>query len=124
HAPIESGDVAKQMLDQTLGAIGIVSVITLFSSVLPGVGDVFAVFLGGLTTQLLGGVGQLLQKPWLARTRGELHRFMSPQLSWRAALEGSAPSWFLSASSLSTVTLCLTLAIIAMNQREISYASD
>jgi len=124
HAPLDWSDAAKHMLDQALTAIGVTSVIVLFSSVLPGVGDVFAVFFGALGSSLVMGAGQLLQKPWLARAGTELNHFFGPEFSWRTAFEGSAPSWFHVVSWLSTITLCLALAIVAMNRREISYASD
>jgi ABC-type transport system involved in multi-copper enzyme maturation permease subunit len=124
HAPVPWKDAGIQALEQALAAIGTTSVIVMFSSFLPAVGDVFAVVIGMAFAVTVNGAGQLMQKPWLARAGDELHRFFGPEFSWAAAFGGSSPSWFHIASYLSTVTLCLTLAIVMMNRREISYASE
>lgn len=121
--PLPWKDVSIQALEQALAAIGTVSVLTLFSSVLPAFGDLVAVVLGQIFAGLLSGAGQVMQKPWLARGGEELGGFFNPQFHWMVAF-GPHPSWFHVVSWPSTVTLCLVLAIVALNRREISYATD
>ena len=124
HAPVQWSAAGIQALEQALNAIGTTSVIVMFSSFLPGVGDVFAVFAATAFAVTVNGAGQLMQKPWLARAGDELHHFFGPEFSWATAFDGSAPSWFHITSYLSTVAICLTLAIVMLNRREISYASE
>lgn len=121
-APVES--VAGLALEQMLAAFGIVSVLALFSSLLPGVGDVMA----WIVLNVAGGVfqmaGGLLRSEGLLRAGQEWARFLSPALRLNEAFGGGVVSWFHLTSYFSTVTLCLVLAIAILNRRELSYATD
>jgi ABC-type transport system involved in multi-copper enzyme maturation permease subunit len=111
-------------LEQSLAAFGIVSVIALLSSFLPGVGDLLAWFALNVFGGVLQAAGAFMQKPWLMRVSEEWSRFLSPVLGIHEAFGGGVVSWFHLVSYFSTVTLCLALAIVFLNRRELSYATD
>ena len=58
------------------------------------------------------------------RASAELLRFLNPQVQLGPMTMGSGVSWFEVVSYLSTVTLCLAVAVLVINRREISYATD
>src|SRR5580765_2182491 len=62
HAPVEWSAAGIQALEQALNAIGTTSVIVMFSSFLPGVGDVFAVVIATAFGVTVSGAGQLMLK--------------------------------------------------------------
>jgi hypothetical protein len=77
-----------------LNAFGTVSVLLLFSTLLPGIGDVIAIFVAAATGQALQLGAALFRAPWLARAGQELARFVNPSLDL-GAIFGSGPvSWF------------------------------
>lgn len=111
-------------LEQSLAAFGIVSVITLLSSFLPGVGDLMA----WLVLNVAGGVMQMIaafsQKPWFLRATTEWVAFLNPKLVFHDGFGTSVSSWTMIVAYASTVTLCLALAIVILNRRELSYATE
>jgi hypothetical protein len=109
---------------QVLAAIGTISVLLLFSTLLPGVGDFLAVLVAGITGQALQLGAALFRAPWLARAGEEISRFVAPNLDLAALFSGGPISWFEVVSYFSTVTLCVALAIAVMNRREMSYATE
>src|SRR6266487_2621281 len=119
----ESRAVALFAAQQVLAIFGTTSVLLLFSSLLPGVGDFFAVWALGIVGGAVTAAGKLQEKPWLARAGEELQRFGSPTLDLNPLFWTGPVSWFEITSYLSTVTLCLALAIVILNRREISYAA-
>ena len=48
---------------------------------------------------------------------------LQPALGWSSTFQSTPVAWFALFSYLSTVTLCLCLAAVAANKKEISYAS-
>jgi len=117
-------ELGVQGAEQVLAVIGTTSVILLFSSFLSGVGDVLGIVLAFLTAQVVGAVGQLRHSEALMRASAELLRFLNPQVQLGPMTMGSGVSWFEIVSYLSTVTLCLAVAVLVINRREISYATD
>lgn len=119
---------AKELLlfagEQLLTVFGMVSVLLLFSTMLPGIGDVLALIVAGITGQALQLGAALFKAPWLARVGVELGRFVSPSLDLGALFGGGPVSWFEVVSYFSTVTLCVALAVVVMNRRELSYATE
>jgi len=109
---------------QVLNAFGTVSVLLLFSTLLPGIGDVLAIFVAAATGQALQLGAALFRAPWLARCGAELVRFVNPSLDLGALFGAGPVSWFDVVSYFSTVTLCVALAIMVMNRRELSYATE
>ena len=49
---------------------------------------------------------------------------LKPGLDLAPLFHGGPVAWFAVVSYLSTVTLCLGLAVVVMNRRELSYASS
>jgi ABC-type transport system involved in multi-copper enzyme maturation permease subunit len=120
----DSRDILTLVADQMLSAIGTASVILFFSSFLSGVGDVLGVVLTAISAQVISGIGQLRQSEVLSRIGAEIARFVSPQLSTAALSGAGGVPWVDVVSYLSTVALCLAVAVGMLNRREISYASD
>ena len=130
-APAPIGAVAGLALEQVLAAFGVAGVLALFSSFLPGIGDLMAWLVmtvaGGLL-QMIGGVlqtiGGVARSAAVMRASEEWERFLSPTLKLQETFGGGRISWFHLTSYLSTVTLCLALAILILNRRELSYATE
>jgi len=118
------GVVGWRLLDQCCDAIGTLSVLTMFSTLLPGIGDAVAVLLTQISGGAMEAIGSLLQQPLVARVGREIAGFAAPELPVQMMAVGMAPSWFSVVSYFSTITLCLALAILIINRRELSYASD
>lgn len=121
-APPAPQDVALFAAGRILETFGIGAVLVLLSSLIAGYGDLAIYVLATMAAGMIGMVGQFRSSPALARAGEELHGFLVPRIDLAQALVGSPP-WFEITSWLSTVTLCLALAILVMNRKELSYAS-
>ncbi len=108
---------------QLLAAIGIVSVLTLFSSLIGGFGDLGLYLLASIVAGAIGLGGQISGTAWARHTGEELGRFLSPGLDLARLSQSTSPSWFEITSFVSTVVICLAVAVWVMNRRELSYAS-
>ena len=117
-------EIVVQAAEQVLAIVGTTSVILLFSSFLSGVGDVLGLLLTTFAAQILGLVGQLKQSEVILRAKDELLRFLGPEMPIGPMTSGGHFPWFDVVSYLSTVTLCLAVAVWVLNRREISYASE
>jgi len=109
---------------QVLSIFGTISVLLLFSTLLPGIGDIIAIIVALFTGQALQLGAALFKAPWLARVGEEVGRFVVPTLDLAALFGGGPISWFEVVSYFSTVTLCVALAIVILNRRELSYATE
>ena len=117
-------DIAITLAEQVLQAIGTTSVILLYSSLLSGVGDVLGIVLTAIAGQVFVALGQFRQSEAISRIGAEVLRFISPQVQVGAIVGGNSIPWFELFSYASTVTLCVAVAVIVLNRREISYASE
>lgn len=121
--PVEADFALATGATQVLAAIGIVSVLTLFSSLIGGFADLGLYLL----VTILGGVmtiaGQVTGVAWARHTGGEIGRFLSPGLNVGRLIAASSPSWFEITSFVSTIVICITVAVWLINRRELSYAS-
>lgn len=121
--PIEADAVLKHMATQVLAAIGGVSILTLLSSLIGGLGDLAL----WVMVTIIGGVFQIWGTATfntaLVRVSQEIGRVTRPELDITALMAPGGVSWFAIASYLSTVTLCLALAMVFVNRKELSYAS-
>jgi ABC-type transport system involved in multi-copper enzyme maturation permease subunit len=122
HAP-DAAEVGTRCADQALSALSVSSLVLLFSTVLPGIGDVVAVVLGNVASALIAPIAGFARWPWLERLGREVNRFFAPDFAWADVFGRGDVSWFLLVSWASTIALCVALAIVVMNRREISYAS-
>lgn len=105
-------------------AIGMAAVMALLSSLVPGLADLGLLLITNVTVTALGAFAQFKHWEALARGAQEIGRFLKPEVSLAPLLLGGAVSWFEIVSWLSSVTLCLALAIVVTNRRELSYASS
>ena len=124
HGLPEGREIFAVLADQATQAIGTASVILFFSSFISGAGDVIAIVLTFLTAQVVTGIGQWRDNPVMARIGEETMRFVAPQLPIVVLMSGGRVPWFEVVSYVSTVSLCVAVAVVVVNRREISYASD
>ena len=117
-------DLALLAGKQILTGFGTLSVLLLLSTFLPGIGDIIGIIVLGIAGQVVQLAGALFKAPWLTRGGVEVGRFAAPDLDLAQLFGGGPVSWFDIASYVSTVTLCLALAIVIINRRELSYATD
>jgi ABC-type transport system involved in multi-copper enzyme maturation permease subunit len=118
---------AQQVLlfagSRTIECLGLAAVLTLCSSLIGGVGDLALYLLGNLGVTILQGVSQWRQWHWLERLAAEILASLTPTIDLQRLLAASPMPWFPIVSFVSTVTLCLAVAIVVVNRRELSYAS-
>jgi ABC-type transport system involved in multi-copper enzyme maturation permease subunit len=108
-------EIADAIIKSVTLAFGISSVLVLFSTLVTGFADVFLWF-------ILSALPSLAHKYIPQRFGDEWHAFFNPSIDW-AATVGPPVGWFGLVSYVSTVTLCLGLAVVAINRKELSYAS-
>jgi ABC-type transport system involved in multi-copper enzyme maturation permease subunit len=113
---ISPGELWRAAFGSATAAAGLIAVLLLFSVLMSGVGDI-AIWVG------LNLISFLAQRFVPLRVHTEWRSFLQPTLGWDATFGATPISWFGLTSYLSTVTLCLCLAALALNRKEISYAS-
>jgi hypothetical protein len=123
-APVPWDQAARFLANGALLALGTSAVMALLSSLAAGLGDLGLLFLIFLSAQVLEKVGMFKSWDWLTRGAGELLRALKPELDLAPFFHGGPVAWLAVVSYLSTVTLCLGLAVVVMNRRELSYASS
>jgi ABC-type transport system involved in multi-copper enzyme maturation permease subunit len=109
-------EVAAAVFSSVSQAFGITAVLLPLSVVAAGYTDVL--FWIGLTM-----LPSLARKYIPQRVAEEWRAFLHPSLDWGAIFGTASVGWFRLFSYLSTVTLCLCLAVLAANRKELSYAS-
>ena len=122
--PVPWVEAAQFLANGALLALGTAAVMALLSSLAAGIGDLGLLFLVFISAQVLEKLGMFKSWDWLVRGAGELLRVLKPQLDVAPLFHGDPVAWFAVVSYLSTVTLCLGLAVVVMNRRELSYASS
>lgn len=108
--------IAASIFGGFTSAFGISSVLVLFSVLLAGIGDI--ALWGGLIL-----VGKLSVRYVPQRVADEWGALLHPALEWGASSGSHLAAAFQVVSYLSTVSLCLCLAVMAANRKEISYAA-
>jgi len=109
-------EVAAAVFTSISSAFGTTSVLLFFSVLVSGYSDeLLWIGLGFLPSLAHKYVPQRVAEQWKA--------FLNPALDWDATFRGLSIGWFRLFSYLSTVTLCLCLAALAANRKELSYAS-
>jgi ABC-type transport system involved in multi-copper enzyme maturation permease subunit len=112
---VPRAEVAAAVFQSVTHAFGMSSVLVILSVLVSGMTD--ALLWIGLST-----LPMLVQKYLSQRVAEEWQAFLDPSLDWSATF-GPPVDWFRLLSYLSTVTLCLALASLAINRKELSYAS-
>ena len=119
--PMTASALARSAGETVASAAGVGGVIVLFSSLLPGLGDLALFLLLGLGGSLMGFLGQARSLPTLAKIGQEMSSFAVPHADLSLGSPGSVYALVAFASNLA---LALALAIVVLNRRELSYASD
>lgn len=122
HAP-DATAVAGALIGALLTALGAAGVIVFFSSLLPGFGDLGLLLLAAITGGTLGTIGRFAHVPVASRISEELLRFAAPHVELPPTLDPAAIAWAPFLALLSNLALCLLLAILTLNRRELSYAT-
>ncbi|MBI1798033.1 MAG: ABC transporter permease subunit [Candidatus Eisenbacteria bacterium] len=110
-------------VQRVLECFGVAAVFTLLSTLIAGVGDLAFYFVGSITSAVGGLVAQSQHWTIVVRAADELDKFLSPKLPLAQMINASPFQFTPLVSYLSTVSLCLVLAIVVMNRKELSYAS-
>jgi len=114
--------IASFAAGRELQIFGVAATMALLSSLIGGLGDLalYAMIFvfGGIVTM----IGQTRQSAVLHGIGEEIGALLSPKIDVAQILAG-APSWFAIATYASNITLCLLLAILIVNRKELSYAS-
>jgi ABC-type transport system involved in multi-copper enzyme maturation permease subunit len=116
-------DIAWFLLGRIADSFGLAAVLVLLSSLMPGVADLALYLLLMLSTgvmQMIGGFGHWT---WLSRAGSEIGSSLHPVVDVARIVQTSPMAWYPLVAYASTVTLCLALAIVLLNRKELSYAS-
>ncbi len=122
--PVPWDQAARFLANDALLALGTAAVMALLSSLAAGIGDLGLLFTIFLSAQVLQKVGELKSWDWLARGAAEVLSALKPEIDLAPLFQGGEVGWLAVVSYLSTVALCLGLAVVVMNRRELSYASS
>jgi ABC-type transport system involved in multi-copper enzyme maturation permease subunit len=122
--PPDPKEVLMMMADNVAFTVGLSAVIVMFSTFIGGIADLGLLLLSFLMTNLVSLIGSAAKMPALTRAAEELKTFLAPKLDLTGwVLDHGPVSWFAVVSYASSITLCLVIAIVVMNRKELSYAS-
>lgn len=116
--------VARFIGEQSIEAFAVAAVIACFSSVLPGIGDVVAIFAVSLVLTMTRTAATFARWDLVSHGIEEIEHTLSPDVSFPQMFAGGHVAWDPIVTVATTIALGLALAAIALNRREISYASD
>jgi len=108
---------------RTLECLGLSAVLALLSSLIGGFGDLALYLIAGLAGGVLSMTAQVKHWMWLDRIASQLTSSLTPTIDLHRLLTATPLQWFPIVSYASTVTLCLAVAIVIVNRKELSYAS-
>ena len=108
---------------RTLECVGLAAVLALLSSLIGGLGDLALYLLAGLAGNALSLASQVKQWTWLHRIAAQFMESLTPTIDLHRLLMTTPMPWFPIVAYASTVALCLALAIVVVNRKELSYAS-
>ena len=115
--------VGELAVAHLISAFGGAATFALLSALVPAIGDLGIWAVGAILAQASQGLGQLTHSEWATRGGQELERLLSPAVDL-AGLFGRAPfPWYDVAAVVSNLALCLALAVLLVNRKELSYAS-
>ena len=123
HGDPTTAQVALKITEGVLAVTGATAVLLMFSSLVPGLGDLGLMLLALLVGGVMSVAGMHWHNPWLSRVGDEVHRFIDASLDLTPLFGQGTVSWFAIASYASTLAICVVVAIWAVNRKELSYAS-
>jgi hypothetical protein len=104
-------------------SFGIAAVMALFSSLIGGFGDLGIYLMVNLSAVVIQTMGQFKRWPWVERMGAEIMGTLTPTIDLLRVIEASPMPWYPILAYASTVVLCLALAIVVVNRKELSYAA-
>jgi hypothetical protein len=121
--PATPQDIVMFGAGRVLESFGITAVVALFSSLIGGFGDLGIYLMVNLGAAVLQMAGQVKRWPWVERMAAEVLGALTPTIDLPRVITASPMPWYPILSYASTVVLCLALAIVVVNRKELSYAS-
>ena len=117
-------DVLVALLEAALLSFAAAAVLIMFSSFVNGLGDVAVFFVLVLFAQAAGQVATFKHWAIVERACAEINRTLWPDVhvAWLAG--HGTPAWTDLVTLLSTVAIALSVAIVVVNRKELSYAAD
>jgi len=106
-----------------LECLGLGAVFALLSSLIGGIGDLGLYLIAMVTGGVLSMAAQVKHWMWLDRIASQVSASLTPTIDLQRLLTATPMPWFPIVSYASTVALCLALAIVVVNRKELSYAS-
>jgi hypothetical protein len=122
HAAPGAATIGLFAATRELQIFGVAATMALFSSLMNGVADLALYVMLFLFGGILTTIGQFQHARFLIVGGEEIGALLSPKIDL-AAFAAGASSWQALATWGSNLTLCLVLAIVVMNRKELSYAS-
>lgn len=104
-------------------SFGLAAVLALLSSLIPAVGDLALYLLFTMSAGVFQMAGRMKGWAWADRLGAEVLASLLPTIDMSRLILASPMPWYPIVSYVSTVVLCLALAIVAVNRKELSYAS-
>lgn len=115
---------AVTLVARVLLTIGVAAVFTCFSALTPSLGDLVVWGGANIVAMSLRTAGSAASMPWLSDLGTLLRGITIPALDvWRVVASPRVP-WAAVTGYAATILLALSLAIVAMNRKELSYASE
>lgn len=116
-------DIAMFAAGRTIESFGIAAVLAFFSSLVGGFGDLGIYLITSLGAGVIQTAGQVKGWLWVQRMGTELGGSLTPTIDVARLVAASPMPWYPILAYASTVALCLALAIMVVNRKELSYAS-
>jgi ABC-type transport system involved in multi-copper enzyme maturation permease subunit len=120
HALASWGTVGRFLVEQGLETFALAAVIAAFSSVLPGIGDVIAMFATAISIDILIAASQWAKVGFLGGLLREIKITLSPDSS--GLFEWSDGGWRVLVTLLSSIAIGLAFAAATLARKEITYA--
>lgn len=121
HAP-EPAAVALFAAGRELEIFGVAAVMALLSSLAGGLGDIALYVLLNIAGGICVMVGQFSRSSAVLWTGQELGALLTPRIEL-AQIAGGVVPWLEIATYASNLSLCLLVAVVLVNRKELSYAS-
>lgn len=112
------------LADRLLATIGVVSVMVCFSALTSSLGDLVIWASIHILAVAAASAGQMAAMTWMQDLARILRRVANPMLDVHRLLASSRVPWAEVAGYAATLILAAAIAIVAMNRKELSYASE
>jgi hypothetical protein len=123
YGEVDPVTMAIKVVEGTLAVTGTAAVLVMFSSFVNGLGDLAVMLLSLLASDAVAAAGRKWELGWLSRAGEEGQRFITATVDPAPLFGRGTISWFELVSYLSTIAICLLVAIWAVNRKELSYAT-